>query len=255
MWNATYRLLNDVSAIESSPAGNEAYKGVALIMRSYLSSLLTDLWGDVPYTEALKGASSGNFAPVYDKQQDIYTATNGILDNLDKAIKTLAVTKDAIAGDILYKGDLSKWVRFASSLKLRYLIRISKKVNVSAQLHTLLAQNNFFRNNNDNAIIPFLASAPNQWFLINEREGRYADVRMSKTIEDILVPLGDARLGIYFKPTVTSAATASPVYKGLPNGLSRTSQNAYNFNDISLIGKLFRDEPQGVNGQLMTYAV
>ncbi len=45
-----------------------------------------------------------------------------------------------------------------------------------------------------------------------------------------------------------------PVYKGLPNGLSRASQNAYNFNDISLIGRLFRDEPQGVDAPIMTYA-
>ncbi len=254
LWNATYRLLNDVYAIETSPATNEAYKGVSLVLRSYLGSLLTDLWNDVPYFNAIKGAGEGNFSPVYDKQQDIYTAPKGIVDNLDKAIAILNTTKDKLNGDILYKGDLNKWVRFASSLKVRYLIRISKKVNVSPALQSLIGQNNLMRNNTDNAVIPFLSSAPNQWFLVNEREGRYADVRMSKTSENILVGLNDARLGVYFKPTVNSATTTAPLYKGLPNGLSRASQNAYNFNDISLIGRLFRDEPQGVNAPLMTYA-
>ncbi len=254
LWNATYRLLNDLNSIETSPASNQAYKGVALVLRSYLGSLLTDLWNDVPYFSAIKGASEGIFSPTYDKQQDIYTAPNGILDNLDKAIAILNTTKDQLSGDILYKGDLNKWSRFASSLKVRYLIRISKKVNVTAALQILLTQNNLFRNNSDNAVIPFLASAPNQWFLINEREGRYADVRMSYTSENILVGLNDARLGVYFKPTASSATTSNPVYKGLPNGLSRASQNAYDFNSISLIGRLFRDEPQGVNAQLMTYA-
>ncbi|MEJ7673097.1 MAG: hypothetical protein WKF59_10385 [Chitinophagaceae bacterium] len=54
-----------------------------------------------------------------------------------------------------------------------------------AQLQTLVTGNKLILNNADNAVIPFLASAPNQWFLINEREGRYADVRMSKTSENI----------------------------------------------------------------------
>ena len=254
LWNATYRLLNDLYLIENSPGSNNAYKGVALILRSALGSLLTDLWNDVPYSKSIKGASEANFSPVYDKQQDIYTAANGILANLDKSITLLSSTTDVISGDILYKGDLTKWVRLAYSLKVRYLIRISKKQDVSAALQTIITQNKMFRNNADNAVIPFLSSAPNQWFLINEREGRYADVRMSKTSENILNPLGDARTAVYFKPTVTSVATGTPAFKGLPNGLSRASQNAFNFNDISLIGKLFRDEPIGVNAPVMTYA-
>ena len=57
-----------------------------------------------------------------------------------------------------------------------------------SRLQALVNGNKLMRNNADNAVIPFLASAPNQWFLINEREGRYADVRMSKTSENILVP-------------------------------------------------------------------
>jgi hypothetical protein len=144
-------------------------------------------------------------------------------------------------------------MRLANSLKVRYLMRISKKVDVRAELQTLVTGNKLFLNNGDDAVIPFLTSAPNQWFLINEREGRYADVRMSKTSEIIFNALSDARTQVYFKPTVTSVTAGSPAYKGLPNGLSRQSQNAFNFNDISLIGKLFRDDPQGVNAPLMTY--
>ena len=254
LWNATYRLLNDVNSIQTSPSSNDAYKGVALVLKSHLASVLTDLWGDVPYSQAIKGSDGGIFSPVYDKQQDIYMSPNGILDNLDKAIALLSTTKDVISGDILYKGDLSKWVRFAGSLKVRYLVRVSKKESVSAALQALVTKDNFFKSNNDNAVIPFLMSAPNQWFLINEREGRYADVRMSKTSESIFTGLNDARLGVYFKPTAASVNANSPAFKGLPNGLSRESQNSFNLNDISLIGKLFRDDPQGVNAPLMTYA-
>jgi hypothetical protein len=254
LWNATYRLLNDLAAIESSPAGNNAYKGIALVLKSQLGALLTDLWNDVPYSEAAKGISSGIFSPVYDKQQTIYAAPGGIIDNLTKAVALLSATTDAINGDILFKGDYSKWIRLANSLKVRYLMRISKKVNVAAELQQVVTDNKLFRNNADNAVIPFLASAPNQWFLINEREGRYADVRMSKTSQTIFTGLGDARITVFFKPAAASVSAGMPAYKGLPNGLSRQSQNAFNFSDISLIGKLFRDDPQGVDAQLMTYA-
>jgi len=253
LWDGTYRLLNDLHSIESSVATNDGYKGIALILRSQVASLLTDLWGDVPYSQAIKASTEQLFSPVYDKQQDIYTGPGGILDNLDKAVSLLTSTKDVVNGDILYNGDFSRWIRFANSLKIRYLMRISKRVDVSVKLQTLLTQNTLFKSNDDNAVIPFLASAPNQWFLINEREGRYEDVRMSKTSENIMVPLNDARLMVYFKPTAASVAIARPAYKGLPNGLNSQSQNAYDFSDISLIGKLFRNEPQGVNAPLMTY--
>ncbi len=253
LWNATYRLLNDAQSLETSPQANAGYKGVAMVMRSTLAALLTDLWNDVPYTEAIKGNTTANFAPVYDTQQEIYTGSNGILATLDKAVQQLAMPA-TISGDILYQGDLAKWERLANSLKVRYLMRISKKVNVAAPLQALVNGNKLFRSNADNAVIPFLTAAPNQWFLINEREGRYADVRMSKTSEQLLVPLADARTGVYFKPSVLSVAAGRPAFKGLPNGLSRQSQNAFNFNDISLIGRLFRDEPVGVKAPLMTYA-
>ena len=253
LWNATYRLLNDVSSIESSPATNNAYKGVALILRSTLASLLTDCWNDVPYSKAIKGKSENIFLPSYDKQEDIYTAQGGILDNLEKAVVLLTNNTDIIKGDILYKGDKAKWIRLANSLQVRYLLRVSKKVNVSAKLQALVTQNNLMTGNADNAVIPFLSSAPNQWFLINEREGRYADVRMSKTSENTFIPLSDARMAVYFKPTAASVTAGTPAFKGLPNGLSRTSQNAFNLNDISLIGKLFRDDVQGVNAPIMTF--
>jgi hypothetical protein len=135
-----------------------------------------------------------------------------------------------------------------------HISNILKKMDVKTQLQTLITQGKLFKNNSENAVIPFLTSAPNQWFLINERDGRYADVRMSKTSENILMGLNDARLGVYYKPTAASISANAPAYKGLPNGLSRESQNSFNLNDISLIGRLFRDDPQGVNAPLMTYA-
>jgi hypothetical protein len=253
-WNHLYRLLNDVEALNSASRGNEAYAGVGLVMRAWLASQLTDLWADVPYSEGLKGASAGNFTPAFDSQETIYLGEGGILDLLEKAAQLLENTDDKLAGDIMYGGDLVRWVRFANSLRVRYLLRISGQAAVSGELQKLVKRDKLMRSNADNAVVPYLAAAPNQWFIFTEREGRYTDLRMSTTIESALKSLNDPRLGTYFKPTAASAGNHAPVFKGIPNGLSRARQSAYNLSDVSLLGRVFRDVPNGFDAQLMQYS-
>jgi len=253
LWNDTYRILNDLQDITNSPDGNEAYTAVCQILTAHQIAMVSDLWTNVPFFEALKGKSDGNFTPVFDSQEAIYTAENGVLDLLEKAVATLSATSESIQGDIMYNGNLDAWIKFANSLRIRYLVRISDKVDVSGALKAIVDEGNFFSNNGDNAQVPYLVSSPNQWGIFTEREGRYVDVRMSKTAEEILTPLNDPRIGVYYKPTVVSEGGA-PEYIGLPNGLSRESQLAYDFNAISLMGSFLRDQPDGVKASFMTYA-
>jgi hypothetical protein len=118
---------------------------------------LTDLFGDVPYYTAFNG-TEGEVTPVYDSQESIYMNENGILDNLDKGILAIQNYKDAIPlqGDILYNGNLQSWVRFAKSLKLNTLVRISTKVNVSAKLQALYTEGNYITTNAQNAVLALL---------------------------------------------------------------------------------------------------
>ncbi|NOQ72410.1 MAG: SusD/RagB family nutrient-binding outer membrane lipoprotein [Crocinitomix sp.] len=253
LWNDTYRLLNDMQDITNSPDGNEAYSAVCKILTAHQVALLTDLWTDVPFFEALQGKTQGNFTPVFDNQEAIYTSENGILDLLKQAVATLETTSESIQGDLMYGGDLNKWVKFANSLRIRYLLRISDKMDVSDEMEAALLGANVFTSNADNAVVPYLASSPNQWTIYNEREGRYVDVRMSKTAEDILTPLNDPRMEFYYKRTVNSDGGIA-VYSGIPNGLSRENQLAYDLSDISLMGSFLRDQPDGVKGAFMTHA-
>ena len=94
------------------------YEGPSLILKAYMAAGLTDLFGDVPYSEAFNGVH-GIVTPKYDKQEDIYLADGGILDNLDKGIAAINNYSDVIAleGDILFNGNLDAWVKFANSLK------------------------------------------------------------------------------------------------------------------------------------------
>lgn len=252
LWNETYRLMNDLRTIQNSDEGNEAYTAISKVLYAHQASLLTDLWTDVPYFEALE-AAEGNFTPAFDTQESIYMDDNGILDLLRQAVATLETSTAVVNGDIMYNGDLNKWLRFANSLRVRYLVRVSGNTNVSSELQGIVDDGMIFTNNNDDALVPYLASSPNQWTIFTEREGRYVDVRMSTNAENILTPLSDPRIEVFYKPTVNSAGGA-PVYSGIPNGLSRDNQLAYDLNDVSLMGSFLRDAPDQVNAVFMTYA-
>lgn len=253
-WNTLYRLLNDINSMNNAPGSNEGYEALGQIMKAWIGSQLTDLWTHAPWTEAIQGQSMGNFTPGYDIQQNIYTASGGILELLEQAANTLANTSSTVQGDIMYQGDFDQWIRLANSLRVRYLLRISNNQNVNNALQSLVDSGQLMLNNNQNAVVPYLSSSPNQWFIFNERVGRYTDLRMSTTIDSVLKVYNDPRNEVWFKPTNNSQGTANPVYFGIPNGLSRDSQNAYDLSDVSLLGAIFRDEPNGIDAQIMLYA-
>jgi hypothetical protein len=256
LWNKSYLLLNDIKSLEELSGGNQSYKGIALIMRAYLGATLTDLWGDVPYFDAIKGLDEGNFTPKYDSQEDIYTAENGILDNLETAADLLTQNLNGlpISGDIMYGGNIDQWIRLANSLRFRYLMRISSQVDVSQEMQSLVAEGMMFRNNGDNATIPYLSTAPNQWFVYTIRLGDYSDVGMSLTIEEKLKEFDDPRLQHFFKPTPGSVDFSTQVYAGIPNGLGPESRSNWDKANYSNGGDVFRDAPDAVNAMIMTEA-
>lgn len=255
-WNKIFVLLNDIESIQTNPATNEAYIAVSDIMKSYLFSQLTDMWGDVPYTEAL-GAKSGVYSPKYDTQESIYTdPETGILAVLKRSAETLKVTSTSIQGDMMYNNDLSKWVKFANSLRFRYLLRISKRLTDYSEMQQLVDQSEFIESNSDNAVVPYLASAPNQFPLSQAALGVYQEHRMTLTIDSVLKAWKDPRQMVLFKPSQQSITEGKPTFKGLQSGLNRESINerGINLNDVSLLGAIFRDVPDGVNGQFMQYS-
>lgn len=254
-WNHLYRLLNDIQNMQAAAPDNKAYQAVGNILKAWVASQLTDSWGDVPFFEAVQGVSNENFTPAFDKQEDIYLAEGGILDLLEKAAADLENVSAAIAGDIMYSGDLTKWQQFANALSIRYLLRISGKINVADRLQAIVSNGKLFQSNGDNAAVPYLAAAPNQWFIYPEREGRYVDVRMSTMAENLLTHENgnDPRLASYFKPAFVQGDTL-PVYSGIPNGLSRESQNDFDLSKVSLLGSIYRDQPDGFDASFITYS-
>ena len=95
---------------------------ISTIMKVEIMQLITDCYGDVPYSEALQ-AAAGVSTPVYDTQESIYTA---MLTELETAINGLDATKPLATNDLYYKGDIPSWKRFGYSLMLKVAMRMTK---------------------------------------------------------------------------------------------------------------------------------
>ncbi|MGB3588647.1 MAG: SusD/RagB family nutrient-binding outer membrane lipoprotein [Tunicatimonas sp.] len=139
-WAEYYNILRDNKVIYERAVAMDFpfHQGVALVMRAYNFGMITDLWGDAPYTNALNASEGGNenLLPAFDTQDVIY---EGILADLEMANTVLAVdesqaqNENIYGTDVIYGGDPLQWRRFANSLMLRYYMRISGKEPAMAQ--------------------------------------------------------------------------------------------------------------------------
>lgn len=235
-------------------SGNPNTQAVGMIMKNYFFSVLTDTYGDIPYSEALQ---SNILAPKYDAQQDIYT---GMLADLKAASEMIKTSGPAVDGDAIYDGDMDKWQRFANSLRLRLAMRIvdaNPALSRSTVTEVLGANAHLISSNDENAEFAFLNSPANTNPIYTNRLTR-DDHRVSRTITSRLTRLNDPRLPIYADPAQCAApATTGPdstgLYRGIPNGL--TNANVAKLGPLcssSKVGKAFlaADAP----GVLMTYS-
>lgn len=211
----------------SNPEGlypNTNYEGVALVMRSWVFMLLTDLYGAIPYSEALKGtAEEPNYKPKYDSQEQVYA---GLLNDLKVANEKLVVGGPAIAGDIFYNGNILRWKKFANSLRLRLANRQAAKKPVESRAIFAEILGNaqtfpIFTSNADNAQLNCTSVLPsnNEWNQIIIQGGR-GDWNLSKSLVDKMNSLGDSRITVFGVPN------ASGAYEGLPNGLPDAVANS-----------------------------
>lgn len=150
-WNGTWNYLyanplKDLDGIikttakqRADGAANPHYEGIAKVLKAYYFSLMVDLWGDVPYSQAFAGdASEPNLSPVFDDDEAIY---DNLLVLLDEAIAHFAeVSPVPVRGDVIYNGSAARWAAAAKSLKLRLLIQMSRfDPSVATDISTLIA--------------------------------------------------------------------------------------------------------------------
>ena len=242
VWSNFYTYLNDVEDIYiiADKLNENNYKAISLIYKSWSYSILTDLYGDVPYSQATK-AIEGNFKPTFDKQKDIYIQ---LLKNLETANTLLDETKAlTYGGDMLYNSNalsggknpgILKWKKFCNSLRLRLLLRILKKegeVNVKEHITAILADpvaNPVFTTNADEAIFRYPGTFPffNPFYnarQVDWRDGNY----YTKFFMDRMNELGDPRRAAW--ATQVKSGTEN-VFRGIESGYPTTLEYAVGSN-------------------------
>lgn len=203
---------------------------VAKITRAYMYQIITDTWGAIPYSQA--GNPDEFLYPKYDSQEEVY---NGIINDLNDAISSINTGGTRVLGDVIYNGDMSKWLLFANSLKLKVGMRIADVAPTLAQQTVSSAVSaGVFQSNNDNALFSYLSAAPNNNPLNEDRKTR-GDFAMSNVFVEQLLDLNDPRLPLYAAPTLSSdpSAPLNVKYVGEVYGLSEADAANTADQDIS----------------------
>lgn len=183
------------------------HQGASLVMKSLMFGLITDLWGDAPYSQALKGAQEGreNRFPAYDTQQSIY---EGILADLEEANNILSgtVTGSPGSSDIYFGGNVMKWRRFANSLALRYYMRLSEKLPAVAKEGIERIVNNptkypIITNAADDVAMGFPGNNNSDSWPSNATydtdSTNYRRIKMAQPLVGKMLELNDPRLSVY----------------------------------------------------------
>jgi len=214
-------------AREKDPEKYSNLINIGDIMFVLMLQRITDTYGDVPYSQASK-AREGIKYPVYDKQEDIYSA---MLTDLDQAISGLDPAKPKPTADLFYKGDIVRWKKFGYSLMLRVAMRLTKVAPDKAKQWVEKAATGTFADISDNALVMTDESnldGQNGTSLALRTVSDYREVRWSKTLIDELRKNNDPRLGVIAEVPQNGlanninenlAGNTDPVVQiGLPNG-------------------------------------
>ncbi|QEC67309.1 SusD/RagB family nutrient-binding outer membrane lipoprotein [Panacibacter ginsenosidivorans] len=229
-WSEQYRAASLAFEMQNLTRDKENYTNlynIGTIVKIVCLSKVTDCYGDVPYSEALRG-KEGISAPKYDAQQDIY---NSMLSELETAINGLDASKDVPSADVIYGGDITKWKKFGYSLMLKLAMRLTKVDPATAQSWAeKAAAGGTFTSIDDNAKV----KCDNSTGYGNNTTGAlrvpddYREVRWSKTFIDYLNETEDPRVGVVTEVAQAGLANNSNqdlagdrtpgIQIGLPNG-------------------------------------
>lgn len=210
-WTTIYtQTVPQLRSLEEGYATGTAERALTDIWWVYTFHRLTDYYGPIPYFDAGKPARSVK----YDAQDVIYDDFFKKLDAATTVLKGKTAEKPFGTFDLIYKGDVNKWIRFANTLRLRLALRVSAVTPAVAKTQAEAAvAGGVLEAVADDALM--IKSEPNNDFNGLSRIAIWNEFRMSAAMESALKGYEDPRVGIYFQP-----ATATGTYEGLRNGLT-----------------------------------
>lgn len=263
-WDNIYQrlIVNQQLMDQATANGEKQYLAVAKIMKAFNFSYLTDLYGDVPYSRALLSKAQGVTKPAYDQQKDIYPSLLQMLEEANELLRGKTGDLNPVQ-DVYFAGSILKWRRFANSLRLRMLLRISKNYPAAfTEMQTILNDPErypLFTAVSDNAEVIYKDNiAANAWpgGKLVMIDFDFNKTKASKELVDNLLALNDPRLPVWVQPvqTTVGATVDNNQYVGVPNAID--APTAYNGGEThqSLLGTLFRkNQDNMLKACLMSY--
>ncbi|GAB3317099.1 SusD/RagB family nutrient-binding outer membrane lipoprotein [Larkinella ripae] len=201
---------------------------VAEILKAWMFHVLTDVYVDIPYSQALQGDNIPQ--PAFDKGKDVYA---GILASLKKQVDILQNTPSgAIRGDIIANGDAKQWVRIGNALRIRIALRTADAQPAEAKTVIEEAAKNTFTSVGQDAFFPYNLSATTSRFPYNDVERPLVEFAVTSTLVEYLRSVNDPRLPIFARPDETNGKYIGKVYGTEANsptmiGLSKPGVVAY----------------------------
>lgn len=217
MFSAVYggviRHIEEVLTITSAAATkNDVRNAIANVIGVMAYARITDAYGDIPYTEGGKGKTSDIVSPKYDTQESIYKS---MIDRLTASIATLKTADPAkgyLKSDFVYNNDITKWVRFANSVRLRLAMRLRfANKALSQSTVALCLANPLIETNDQNAAMIETEGNGNAWF---GNRTNFPSIKMSTFLINQLQTTSDPRLAVYV------SKDAAGKYSGITNGLT-----------------------------------
>jgi Starch-binding associating with outer membrane len=224
--------LNDLKYIveEATKTGNKNYAAIAKIMQAYMFQVMTDLHGDIPFSDALKGGT-GVIAPKFDSQQEVY---DGLIKLVNESLALIDVNSSVHPGDddFFYHGDMEQWKKFGNTLKLKiYLRQAYVRPNVAqAGIQAMYAANAEFIDQGDEAAVPFTNVTFNQHplFAHINSVGEF-NILASQTALNSMLALNDPRVDVFYRRATAAPNTGTHV--GILQGNGRNLPNPGSLND------------------------
>ena len=268
LYNGLYSQLTNFKTIyklasDSGVNYNKSYMGISLICQSWMYSILTDTYGDIPYSQSNQGKDSLIYEPAFDRQKAIY---QDIFKKLELA-NTLLTANTAItaSSDPVYYGNIARWRKFGNSLYLRLLLRVSGKAEIAADaiakikdiVETNAATYPIIASNDESAILRWTGIGPYVTPYFSVREQDWRQPGLANFFIQNLVNWNDPRIDI---PTYGTAgfnrwgiAPYQGAYLGIPGGYApgeNPMKKSYFYSNTSAVS--LQTDP--LTGMMMNYA-
>jgi hypothetical protein len=267
-WYSELTNFKDIYKISSEELNyNESYMGISLICQSWIYSLLTDTYGDVPYFQSNMARDSGIYEPAFTPQKEIYL---DIFKKLEQADTLLRLNRSILASsDPIYNGNISRWRKFGNSLYLRLLLRVSGKAEVAQFVKDKIKEiaetpvYPIMTNNDESAILKWSGVAPYTSPMLGVREQDFRAPGLASFFIDNLVVWNDPRIDLTYgtgTPTVTNRWGIAPsqgsiagVKSGYAPGENPPKKSYfYSITHNGGTGPTLMNDP--MTGQIMNYA-